>query len=285
MKNLLPILLLLLATTFLNAQKTINQSIKNVSKMAILPGCEKFTDNTDLQKCIAKNINEQLRAVLDPQADYFTNFRMKEIASKLQFVITKQGKIINIEHIEGNQLLSEKAISAFENYAKEITVQPASIEDGSLVNLVLQLPVKYRLSLIWDNEQKIFNKSNSKELTYLTIQDEDSLYEIRLKKDFSFSIYLLNNENYEFLGNVMNWLEFSSMEPFSKYVNRLAVKQWELITSGNLDGENYNVYRWGYDLEYVRVYKVINGEENLVFESNRFKKFLKSPFLKLLYRN
>lgn len=286
MKKIIPALTILFLTLqFLNAQISNNYTAKDVAQMAVFPGCEKFNDKKDLQSCISEEINKQLVSVLDPQIDFLQGLRMKEIVSKLNFVITKNGKISGIEHAEGNYQLNEIAITAFQNYAKNLQVKPASIEDGTLVNLVFQLPIKVTLNLIWQKEKEIFEASGVKELVYLTLNENDETYEIRLKQDLTFSIYKINNDKYEFLGNVMNWLEFRNMEPYSEHVNKLFMQQWELITESKLNGENYRIYRWGYDLEYVRVYKLINGKEELVLKSNRFKKFKKSPYIKLLHRN
>ena len=122
-------------------------------------------------------------------------------------------------------------------------------------------------------------------MVYLTIHENNETYEIRLKRDLTFSIYQVEDGKDKFLGNVSNWLEFTNMEPFAQYVNRyINEQQWELVTEGELDGEEFRIYRWSYDLEYVRVYKLVNGEEELVLKSNRFSKFKKSPYLKLLFR-
>lgn len=259
---------------------------KDVVKMTVFSGCEKFTSNEDLMNCLSSNISKTIAKGVDPKIDDFTPFRVTELSSKIQFIISKEGKIINLTYVEGNPFLSEIAIAAIEKHGEGFTLEPALMENNKPVNLVFQLPIRIQFYTTWNKENEIFESLGAKEIVYATMNDNDEKYEIRLKKDLTFSVYNLKNNQEEFLGNVPNWLEFKNMEPFAKYVNEfLAEQQWELMTEGNLDEETYRIYRWSYELEYVRVYKVVNGEEELVLKSNRFSKFQKSPYVKLLYRN
>lgn len=284
MKNLI-ILLLTLNSVHSFCQESDVFTARQVEKIAVFPGCEKFTSNEDLLNCFRENLNKQLEKNLNREIDYFLSLRMENLITKIQFVISKDGEFKYIESLGGNQELSVKAVDVFNKSVKRIIVAPAYIENKKPVNLVFQLPVKYSFFDIWKKENEIFENLGAKEIVYVTLNDSNEKYEIRLKKDLTFSVYNLKNNQEEFLGNVPNWLEFQNMKPFAKYVNTLLEEQqWELMTEGNLDGETYRIYRWSYDLEYVRVYQLVNGEEELVLKSNRFSKFKKSPYLKLLYR-
>lgn len=279
-------LLFLLCYNFIYSQNSDVYTARQVTKMVVFPGCEKFTTNTDLQKCFTEKLTKQLSKDLDPQIDFFLGLRTTGFVAKIEFVVNKQGELIEIKNIAGgNSQFGNKAVESLVNYSKRLTIQPAILENNEPVNLIFQLPIKYNFSNLWNKEISIFEESNTQELVYLTIHENNETYEIRLKRDLTFSIYQVEDGKDEFLGNVSNWLEFTNMEPFAQYVNRyINEQQWELVTEGELDGEEFRIYRWSYDLEYVRVYKIVNGEEELVLKSNRFSKFKKSPYLKLLFR-
>ena len=278
--------LFLLFYNFIYSQNSDVYTARQVTKMAVFPGCEKFTSNIDLRDCFTEKLTKQLSKDLDPQIEFFLGFRTNAIVAKLEFVVSKQGKLIEVKSIVGgNSQLGNKAVESLVNYSKRLTIQPAILENNEPVNLIFQLPIKYNFPNLWNKEISIFEESNTQELVYLTIHENNETYEIRLKRDLTFSIYLVENGKEEFLGNVSDWLEFQNMEPFAQYVNRyINEQQWELVTEGDLEGEKFRIYRWSYDLEYVRVYKIVNGEEELVLKSNRFSKFKKSPYLKLLFR-
>ena len=279
------ILLFLLFNSFVFSQEAETYSVRQVTKMAVFPGCEKFTENEDLRKCFQEKLNKPLEKDLDSQIEDFLSMRMNVLISIIQFIVSKEGRFKGIEQVRGNTELGKRVVIALENFTNKIILEPALIENNKPVNLIFQLPVKYAFFDIWKKELEIFENIGAKEIVYVTLNDSNEKYEIRLKKDLTFSVYSLKNNQEEFLGNVPNWMEFQNMEPFAKYVNEfLAEQQWELMTEGNLDGETYRIYRWSYDLEYVRVYKLVNGEEEPVLKSNRFSKFKKSPYVQLLYR-
>lgn len=129
---------------------TGNFTAREVSEMAVFPGCEKFKGKKeDLQKCLAQKLNEQLGDQLSDFAETLNNRGESQAVAKLQFVIDKSGKIIQVKPMAGGSAeLGKESKTALERIATRLsssgkTIQPAKLEDGSPVNLVFQLPVKY----------------------------------------------------------------------------------------------------------------------------------------------
>lgn len=121
---------------------------RQVSEMAIFPGCEHL-DNKDraaLQKCFQQNITNLL---IDKLADFavkMDELKISTATTKLQFVVSNKGKLIQIQSMGGTPELAVASENAMNQIANEIPlIRPAILEDGSPVNLVFQLPVKYAI--------------------------------------------------------------------------------------------------------------------------------------------
>lgn len=129
---------------------TGNFTAREVSEMAVYPGCEKFKGKKEeLQKCLAQKLNEQLGDQLSDFAETLNDRGESQAVAKLQFVIDKSGKIIQVKPMSGGSAeLGRESKTALERIATRLsssgkTIQPAKLEDGSPVNLVFQLPVRY----------------------------------------------------------------------------------------------------------------------------------------------
>jgi protein TonB len=129
-----------------------NFTARQVSQMAVYPGCEKFAGNkTKLQQCLAQKLNDELQDQLSDFAETMSDRGETTAIAKLQFVIDKSGRIIQVQAVKGSQVdLGRESEKALERIATRLssrgkTIQPAKLEDGSPVNLVFQLPVKFYL--------------------------------------------------------------------------------------------------------------------------------------------
>src|SRR5690606_36950771 len=74
---------------------TGNFTAREVSEMAVFPGCERFKgDKTKLQKCLSDKLSDQLQDQLSDFAETMSDRGESQAVAKLQFVIDKSGKII-----------------------------------------------------------------------------------------------------------------------------------------------------------------------------------------------
>jgi len=129
-----------------------NFTARQVSEMAVYPGCEKFKgDKNKLQQCLSQKLNDELIDQLSDFADIMNDRGETQAVAKLQFVIDKSGKIIKVEPMKGGSVeLGKESEKALERIASRLAsrgkiIEPAKLEDGSPVNLVFQLPVKYQI--------------------------------------------------------------------------------------------------------------------------------------------
>lgn len=124
-------------------------SAREVTEMAIFPGCEKFAGNkTKLTTCMSEQLNQEL----GNQLDFETTAQrqgISEAVAKIQFVIDKSGKIVEVKTINGGNVeLSKESKEALERISKRMVqkgkyIKPAKFDDGTPVNLIFTIPVKF----------------------------------------------------------------------------------------------------------------------------------------------
>lgn len=291
MKNYLLVLFLLFVFN-LNAQKTnsldkfpaeisgANFTAREVSHMAIFPGCEKHdvNDKKILQSCLAKELNILLAEKLSDFADEFDKKGFTSASAKLQFVIDKSGEIIQIKAMEGGQKdLSKEAEIAMNNIAKNIKkIQPATLEDGSPVNLVFQLPVKFVLS-----DSKI-HEFKWTEIVIYTLISGNQKFEVRENPIESvFKVYDVSNDNNSFLGNFKSFDEVLSLEP---YKSIFFSKNRGLIAEKMIDNKLYKLYYSAEHKDFMDVFIVLNGEEELMESFPKESLEFSALYLKIILR-
>lgn len=123
---------------------------RKVTQMAIFPGCEKFASNKEkLQTCLSEQLQNELVGQLADFNDTANRQGISEAVAKVQFVIDKSGKIVEVKTLNGgNVLLSKESKEALERISKRMIqkgkyIKPAKLEDGTPVNLVFTIPVKF----------------------------------------------------------------------------------------------------------------------------------------------
>lgn len=136
-------------TTVEQPEKT-NYYVRDVANMAIFPGCEKFTGNNDkLQKCLSNQLNKELSGQLSGFEVIANREGIDQAVAKLQFIIDKSGRIIEIKTLSGgNKELSQESRDALEKISKRMIqkgkyIKPATFKDGTPVNLIFTIPVKF----------------------------------------------------------------------------------------------------------------------------------------------
>lgn len=285
MKKILFALILILsfALTFAQSEKldkfpadikeANNFTARQVAEMAIFPGCEHLNnkDRVALQKCFQQNITNLLIDKLADFSDKMDELKISIATTKLQFVVSNKGKLIQIESIGGTPELAIASENAMNQIANEIPpIRPALLEDGSPVNLVFQLPVKFAMAQ--DSVEEPQFEWN--ELVMSTLKEEGTKYEIRMTKEQNFKVYEISNSGEIFLGNFTFIYEIGQTEPYKSIIGKNQGRN--LITDGMMNGNQYKIYSESSDLEHIYIYQIENDQENLV-EKLPYKDFYFLP--------
>lgn len=234
---------------------------RQVSEMAIFPGCEHLNnkDKTALQKCFQQNITNLLIDKLADFSDKMDELKISTATTKLQFVVSNKGKLIQIKSIGGTPELAVASENAMNQIANEIaSIRPAILEDGSPVNLVFQLPVKFVIPQDRVEEPQF----EWNELVMSTLKDEKTKYEIRMTKEQNFKVYEISNSGEIFLGNFTFIYEIGQTEPYKSLIGKNQGRS--LITDGMMSGNQYKIYLESSDLEHIYIYQIEDDQENLV---------------------
>jgi len=132
------------------AESNIIFYARDVAYMAVFPGCEKFSNDKDKsQDCMAKKLQDELGAQLDDFGEIANANNIRQATAKLQFVVDKSGKIVQVKTMNGgNAELSKEAQKAMERISKKFIqkgklIRPAKLDDGTPVNMVFTIPVKF----------------------------------------------------------------------------------------------------------------------------------------------
>lgn len=134
------------------APKKTEYFARDVTKMAIFPGCEKFeNDKNKAQLCIAEKLQNELSTQLDGFKQKAERFQIREAKARLQFIVNKKGEIVDIQAMRGgNAELNKESKEALERIARKMVqqkrhIQPAKFSDGTPVNIVLAIPIQFNL--------------------------------------------------------------------------------------------------------------------------------------------
>lgn len=124
--------------------------VRDVSKMAIFPGCEKFkNDKQKAQSCFGEKLQKELSQYLDDYKEIAERQNIYQAQAKVQFVINKEGKLVNIKAVSGgDNTLSEESEKALEKIALKLIrnhkyIEPAEFSDGTKANLIFAIPIKF----------------------------------------------------------------------------------------------------------------------------------------------
>lgn len=129
--------------------KTMNST--QVTKMAVFPGCEKSKTNQDLTNCMATKLSQELGIELRDFEDIANKYGIDKANAKLSFVVDRNGKIIQVQAMSGgNKELSAEAQKALNKISKKLVqkgkyIKPAETDDGTAVNLIFNIPIRFDL--------------------------------------------------------------------------------------------------------------------------------------------
>lgn len=125
-------------------------SPREVKEMAIFPGCERFAGNNEkLQDCMSEQLQNELGNQLSDFENIAHRQNINEAMAKVQFIIDKSGKIIDVKPLNGGNVeLSKEAKQALERISKRMVqkgkfIKPAKFEDGTAVNVTFAIPVRF----------------------------------------------------------------------------------------------------------------------------------------------
>jgi hypothetical protein len=119
----------------------------------VFPGCNENVRNDFKQseKCINTNLNNQLLIYLDDFAEKMMDGGISKAEAVIEYTIDKNGRITNIQIMEGsNPELGKKVKFALQKIANSMikngkVVEPARLADGTPVDLIMKLPVKFQI--------------------------------------------------------------------------------------------------------------------------------------------
>lgn len=293
MKNLLSIIYLVFGLIFLKAQETkldkfsldikdtSNFTARQVSKMVVFPGCERIDINNkkDLQSCLSQEINVLLEKKLGSFFDKMDNTGLTSAVAIVQFVVDKNGEIVQVKAMSGgNQELGIEVVKAMNSIAETTKkIKPATLEDGTPVNLVFQLPVRIALQ---DSKLGEFEWTENVIATFLS---ENRKFEVRQNpQEAVFKIYEINKDSEIFLGNFKSLHEILVLEPYQSLYQ--SSKDKFLVAEKQVNGVWYRLYHSTSKPDFIDAYQVNGNEEELLESFPKASLEYSSLYLKLILR-
>ena len=295
MKQLFTILFILLLGNSVFAQEQKIFVSKEVTKMAVFPGCENtdVSDKKALTDCMSKQLSAKLINELNGLEEALSQSGVYDAQALIQFVISKEGIIIGVEQMNGgNLILGDAASLAMEKISMELPpIRPAILEDGTPVNLMFQLPVRFKI------EEEVKGIVNSiypvDEIVLFTLltENKDLRYEVRWFKNKDIKVYEIRNHQSNFLGKFLTLNELENSEPYKSLIDKSRTENKILVADGFLDKEFFEIYIYNlFDSSrqepiFVEVVEVKDKKVQSVFTFQTEAEFNDSKFVSLIYRD
>lgn len=287
MKNNLSLFLIIIFGSLLCAQEkpkapTTDYTARQVETMAIYPGCEPTASKVELQKCLQQNLNDLLADYLADFSDKMNEMGIDLAVAKVQFVIDKNGKMIQIKSMEGGTPeLGEAAEIAMLKIATSIPrIEPATLTGGEKVNMIFQMPIRFNLES--STPKKAVNLEYS-EVVVSTLKGKDETYEVRMNKDLNrVRVYEISTGKDIFLGNFQSPAELLHIEPYKSLI--LAFGDRIMLTEATFDGVLYRFYTQADHDGMIYIYKFENGKEVLETTMNESEFMNVDAFVELIFK-
>ncbi|MBA5628698.1 hypothetical protein [Moheibacter lacus] len=293
MKPLISFLSILFFGNFIFSQSHQLYTENKVKEMPVFPGCETVDpqDKKDMTKCIAANLSDRLLQNMKGVDEFLIHSGIYDARADVQFIISKEGILFGMKEMEGSDpILGEAAVMAMEKIAMELPpIRPAKLKDGTVVNLVFQIPIHYQLE---KKEEKLADFIYPvDEIVLFTLLDEAELrYEIRLYKGKDIKVYEIKDDQFSFLGKFLTLNELESSEPYKSLIEKCKASDKILVTDGFLEKEFFEIYIYNLfansEKEPVFV-EVVKVDEKKIHSITKFEKeaeFNQSKFAPLIYR-
>lgn len=262
-------LFFLLLTGLLSAQIS-DYTARQVYGMAVYPGCEEFQveQKAELSQCLSKNLTLKLTDLMNDFWMVLEDFNTEKAVCRIQFVIDKDGKMVDIRPMETNnylnQLLGLVSASSMRKIAEQIPpIQPATLDDGSPVSMIFVLPVNYQIEEI-KNPNPLSDYDFTEMVNY-TLKSDLETFEIRIDgKTGKFKAYEISGDKAVFLGQFNSFGDVLQLEPYRSLYFSSGDKH--LVTEKNTDGTVYRIYMKDSEPDRVFVYRLENNTEELEAE-------------------
>src|SRR5690606_32122417 len=294
--QLFTILFILILGNSLFAQEQKLFVSREVDEMAVFPGCENLdvSDKKALTNCMSKQLSAKLINELGGLEEALSQSGVYDAKALIQFVVSKEGIIIGIEQMSGgNLILGDAASLAMEKISMELPpIRPARLDDGTPVNLVFQLPVRFKIEE--ETEESIANGAFPvDEIVLFTLLTENKRlrYEVRWFKNKDLKVYEISNNQSNFLGKFLTLNELENSEPYKSLIDKARTENKILVADGFLDKEFFEIYIHNlFDSTrqkpiFVEVVEVKDEKIQSVFTFQTEADFNDSKFVSLIYRD
>lgn len=295
MKRKFPISFFFLLSSLVFAQEQRIFTTKEVKELPAFPGCEKIkpTDKKQMTNCMSTQLSQMLFQKLNGFPDVMKRNGVEIAKAQLQFILTKEGVILDINELEGsNLLLADAAVASLNLISQELPpIPPAKLRNGDAVNILFQLPIMYKVEL--GNSREIpHTEYPVDEIVLFTLlpESKDYSYEVRLFKNKDVKIYERSKNKDLFLGKFLTLNELERSEPYQSLINNQRAKEKILVTSGTIEGEYYEIYIHNlFDQQkrkpiFVEVVNVKDDKRNIVGTFEKEAEFNASKFAPLIFR-
>lgn len=274
------------------AQEASLFSSRQVEEMAVFPGCENVnpSDKNEMNSCLSQKLSEHLSKELIGFDEVMQQSGLSSAIAKIQFVISKEGIIIDINEMKGsNPVLAVAAVKALAKISEELPpIRPAKLKNGTPVNIVYQLPVKFKIEQENAETAQVYPVD---EIVLFTLIDNKLRYEVRLFKNKDIRTYEVRNEEETYLGKFLSLGEVEQSEPYKSLINKERNSDKTLVADGFLDDGFFEIYIHNlFDREkkkpiFVEVVRVDDNRKTTVFKFEKEAEFNKSRFASLIYRD
>lgn len=255
----------------------VTYTLNDVRTMAIYPGCEKInSSNKDaLTRCLSENLNANISKRIQPFIVQFEKEGFVKAASKIRFVISKEGKIERIYPLQRKHHISEIeskldqiSVQIFENISKNIKrIEPAKLENSEAVDLQFDLPIKFSVA----TEANL--KFKWKEFIILSLKTSEFHYEIRKNKNENslYKIYEIKDGKEFYLDKSNSLEDILSMKPYDKIREE---PEGNLMVDRVINGKHFKIYYHPESSSILEIYEIQNGvnklRESITFEQIKF---------------
>lgn len=294
MKSFLTYSLIFCMGSFLFSQQQPLYTTQQVKEMAIFPGCEKISasQKKELTHCISQQLSERLMKELKGVEEILRKSDIYDASAQIQFIISKEGIIMGSDALPGsNPVLADAALLAMDRISMELPpIRPAMLKNGTPVNLVLQLPVVFKLEKKSESIASPFYPVDEIVLFTLLTGEDDLRYEVRLFQNKDVKVYEIKNEQAEFLGKFLTLNEVENSEPYKSLINQCKSDDKILVADGFVEKEFFEIYIYNlFDAAhknpiFVEVMKIENQKRQLVSKFEKESDFNESRYAPLIYR-
>ena len=238
--------------------------------------------------CISRELTLLLSKKMANFSDFMLENKITKAEAVLQFIVSKEGILMDINATEdSNPLLAEAAIQSLNLISEEIPpIRPAKLKSGESVNLFYQFPIKFTAHPNPNQEPNVVYPVD--EIVMFTLVDKNLNYEIRLFKERNLRVFEYHNNTEVFLGKFLSMREFENSEPYKSLIEQERFSPKTLVTQGYIDDQKYEIYI--YNLfnknkpSFVEVVKVEGEKKSIAATFEKEIDFSKSPYAHLIYR-